>query len=123
MTRPMRVVVIDDHHDHAAVLALAFEIMGHHTRVAYDGPSGLSLVLATAPHLVLVDIIIPRIRGWSIARAIRSLPLMRQPRLVAITGHAEVDDRARAMAAGFDEHYTKPIDIDTLARITGYSIN
>ena len=114
----LRVVIIDDLRDHAAVLAFAFEALGHRVRVAFDGPSGLSLVLASAPHLVLVDIILPNTHGWTLARAIRSMPLTAQPRLVAISGQCGLDQRICSLAAGFDDHVVKPFGLDTLTRLT-----
>ena len=99
------------------MLALALEILGHAARVAHDGPSGLATVLSSAPHLVVIDLVLPSTNGWSVARAIRSLPLALQPRLVAITGCRSDEARARSFAAGFDEHFTKPLAASDLSRI------
>ncbi len=114
----LRVVIIDDYEDDALMIAHVFEALGHQPRVALDGPSGLSLVLATAPHLVIVDLVLPHMCGWSIAGAIRAMPLAAQPRLIAISGYDSVEDRKRSFAAGFDAHLAKPFGVDVLAHFT-----
>jgi CheY-like chemotaxis protein len=113
----LRVVVIEDHRDLALSIKFALDALGHDALIAHDGPSGVAAVSEHAPHLVIVDIVMPKMDGWEVARAIRELPLPTQPRLVAISGYDAPDDRARSRAAGFEAHIVKPIAVDDLVRV------
>jgi CheY-like chemotaxis protein len=113
----LRVVVIDDHRDVALAVAYALEALGCRATVAHDAESGLAAILEARPDLVLVDIVLPKLDGWQLARAIRELPLDHQPRLVSISGYDSADDRARSHAAGFEAHIGKPIGVADLLRV------
>jgi CheY-like chemotaxis protein len=85
-------------------------------RLAGDGDEALAAIASYGPDLVLLDIGIPRVDGYEVARRVRAAS-GRAPTLVALTGYGQAEDRARALAAGFDEHLTKPVDLAALTRI------
>lgn len=109
-----RILVVDDHVDAAELLAELLEHLGHETRVAFDGPSALEIVRTFHPDLALLDIGLPRMDGYELARRLRELPSLRQTRLVALTGFGGPADREGSAAAGFDAHLVKPIEISQL---------
>jgi CheY-like chemotaxis protein/anti-sigma regulatory factor (Ser/Thr protein kinase) len=110
-----RVLVVDDNRDAAETLAMVLETFGHQVRKAHDGPQGLSLLQEFQPELAVLDIGLPGMDGYELARRLRSHPLVPGVRLVAVTGYGHALDRAKAMAAGFDEHFVKPVEAETLA--------
>ena len=112
-----KVVVVDDHRDVALAVDFALRALGHEVFVAHDAPDALRAVIEQRPDLVLIDLVMPVIDGWQLARSIRELGLPRTPRLVAISGHVSAEDRARSAEAGFDMHLAKPIAIDDLQRL------
>ena len=110
---PSRVLVVDDNEDAADSLATLLGVMGYAVRVAYDGPEAITAADEFAPHAALLDIGLPKLSGYDIARhmrATRGTDVL----LVAITGWGQEDDRRRAREAGFDHHFTKPADFDLL---------
>jgi PAS domain S-box-containing protein len=111
---PCRVLVVDDNVDAAETLSMALELLGHEVRTAHTGAEGLQLAALFQPALVLLDIGLPDINGYEIARRIRHQPWGAGMLLVAATGWGQETDRARAMGAGFDAHLIKPIDFDRL---------
>ena len=111
-----RVLVVDDNRDAAELLAEALELEGYQTRVAFDGPSALRVAAEFRPELAFLDIGLPVMDGYDLARRLRALgqgPLV----LVAVTGYGQPADRARSVEAGFDEHLVKPIGIDSALAI------
>lgn len=104
-----KVLVVDDNVDAAETLAYLLEALGHSPTTATTGAAGLEKCLDTQPDVVLLDIGLPDVNGYEVARRIRSSPGQR-PRLIALTGWGQAEDKARAMRAGFDEHWTKPVD-------------
>jgi len=105
---PRRIVVIDDNVDAAESLAMLLRLKGHEVHVAYDGPAGVELALKAAPDCVLVDIGLPGIDGYEVAKRLRARDrdgLL----LVALTGYGQAEDRARSEQAGFDHHLVKPV--------------
>jgi signal transduction histidine kinase/DNA-binding response OmpR family regulator len=110
---PLRVVVVDDNEDGADSLASLLELLGHEVRVAYDGPTGITAVRGFDPHLVLLDIGLPGIDGYEVARRLRHDPGTR-PVLVAVSGYGRDEDRQLAHAAGFQHHFVKPIEFETI---------
>ena len=117
---PREILVIEDHEDSRASLTSLLESMGHRVVVAADGASGLDKALSMSPDVALVDVGLPRIDGYEVARRIRDAagdgP---RPYLVALTGYGLAEDRARAFEAGFDAHLVKPVDTATLAAVLG----
>ncbi len=105
-----RVLVVDDNRDAADSLARLVGALGAEARVAYDGLSALREAERFQPHAVFLDIGMPDIDGYAVARELRSRPLGDAMAIVAVTGWGQPQDRARAAEAGFDRHFVKPID-------------
>lgn len=111
----LRVMVVDDNHDAAATLAELLELIGHSTAIANNGEQALSLAPPFAPHVMFLDIGMPGMNGYELARAIRLDGRFHGVLLVALTGWGGVDDRSRTHEAGFDLHLTKPVSLDAVA--------
>jgi PAS domain S-box-containing protein len=110
-----RVLVVDDNEDAARSLArLLVRFHGQDVRVAHDGPSALELAATFRPEVVILDIGMPGMDGYEVARRLRSHPELRWPRLVALTGWGQEGDRQRSREAGFDCHLVKPVDPEAL---------
>src|SRR5205085_2045571 len=105
-----RVLVVDDNVEAAASLALLLGVAGHEVRVVYDGEAALAAVSAERPEVVLMDIGLPRLDGYEVARRLRQQPALRGVVLVALTGWGQDEDKRRSREAGFDHHLTKPFD-------------
>jgi CheY-like chemotaxis protein len=103
-------LVVDDNEDGAEMLAVFLNLSGHTTRMAHCGREALALVEEFEPHVVFLDIGLPDMSGYDVARALRSRSSAPQPRLVAVTGWGTEEDRRRAQHAGFDDHLVKPVD-------------
>jgi len=117
--RPRRVVVVDDNPDIRESLRLLFTLWGHAVSLAPDGPSGLDLVLKERPDVALVDVGLPGMNGYDVARAVRRALPAEDIRLVALTGYGQPEDVDRALQAGFNTHLLKPIDPKVLERTLG----
>ena len=112
-----RVLIADDNRDAADSLAMLLEFGGHEVRVAHDGRAALALAGAFRPEVALLDIGMPEVDGHEVARRLRAEPWGREILLVALTGWGQDEDRVRALAAGFDQHLTKPVDPDVIERL------
>ncbi|MFZ3289287.1 MAG: response regulator, partial [Telluria sp.] len=110
----LRILVVDDNVDAAETLSALLELSGHAALVANDGSEALRMVQQLPPHLVFLDIGMPRMNGYEVARAIREELKLDDIVLVALTGWGGADDRARTKAAGFDRHMTKPVTIGAI---------
>jgi signal transduction histidine kinase/ActR/RegA family two-component response regulator len=117
-----RVLVVDDNRDAADSLAMILEMSGTEVAVAYDGEQALVLIEEETPDVVLMDIGMPVMDGYEVARRIRSTPGGERFHLVALTGWGQADDKERALSTGFDEHMTKPVDPDVLAEMLASSV-
>lgn len=119
---PLSVLVVDDNIDSALSLALLLEMSGHRSRTAHDGPGALRAAESFAPDVMLLDIGLPDMNGYEVARLVRAHPALRDVFLVAVTGWGSETDKSSAHAAGIDVHLTKPIDfprlLELLARAT-----
>jgi signal transduction histidine kinase/ActR/RegA family two-component response regulator len=111
-----RILVVEDSADNREMLQLLLESFGHEVFVAADGVQGVDRALAVRPEVALVDIGLPLMDGFEVAQRVRAA-LGDAPFLVALTGYGQPDDRARAAAAGFDAHLTKPMDVEALERM------
>jgi PAS domain S-box-containing protein len=116
-TQGMRVLVVDDETDGADTLAMVLELAEHTVQVAYDGPAALQALASFQPHVVLLDLGMPGMSGYEVARAIRRGDNGGGVHLVALTGWGQAEDKARASEAGFDIHLTKPVDIANLTQV------
>jgi PAS domain S-box-containing protein len=114
-----RVLVVDDNHDVASTLRQMLEIAGHEVREAGDGIEGVRVAADFKPQVVLLDIGMPRMNGYDAAKEIRRSAGAEAPRLIAMTGWGQADDKARAREAGFDVHLTKPVDPAALLELLG----
>jgi two-component system CheB/CheR fusion protein len=111
------VLVVDDNADQLESLGLLFELMGHEVRMAASGPTALETAAAFHPDIALIDIGLPGMSGYDVARRIREQPELRDVVLVAQTGWGQDDDQRRSREAGFDHHLVKPVKRDTLERL------
>jgi signal transduction histidine kinase/ActR/RegA family two-component response regulator len=111
------ILLVEDNADARDTLAMLLEMQGHRVDTAADGPSGLEKALALQPEVALVDVGLPGMDGYEVARRIRASRGMRRPVLVALRGYGAPEERERALAAGFDTHVVKPVDDQTLAEI------
>ena len=114
-----RLLVVDDNVDAADALALLLGSMGHEVVVAHDGPTALDAIARDCPEICLLDIGLPGMDGYELARRIRALPQGARPLLVALTGYGQESDRRMAAAAGFDRYVVKPLDADELLTLLG----
>jgi len=112
--RIRRILVADDNQDAADSLAMILEMDGHDVRVVHDGRAALSVAQTFRPDVALLDIGMPQLNGYEVARALREEPWGIRIMLIALTGWGQESDRQRAIGAGFDRHLTKPIDPDAL---------
>jgi signal transduction histidine kinase/ActR/RegA family two-component response regulator len=106
-----RILVVDDNADAADLLAEALREAGHQVRVAYDGPAALEVAGEFRPALVFLDIGLPAMDGYEVARRMRSESWGRGMKIVAVTGYGQAGDRDRAAAAGFNRHLVKPVEL------------
>ena len=115
--KPLRVVVADDNRDSAETCAALLEASGHEVSVAHTGREAFDLACRVEPDVLLLDIGMPELNGYQLAQRLRGTSWGRRALLIAITGWGQEQDKRRALAAGFDQHLTKPIDpngLDTL---------
>jgi PAS domain S-box-containing protein len=112
-----RVLIVEDLHDNARSLEHALILKGHHVRIAPDGWGGLKQMRAFKPEVVLCDIGLPDMDGYAFALRVREDPELRDCFLVALSGYARAEDVARATAAGFDRHLSKPASLDEIDRM------
>jgi PAS domain S-box-containing protein len=105
-----RVLVVDDSRDGADALARVLGLMGHDVSTAYDGEAGLQAAESLRPHLILLDIGMPKMDGYEVCRRIREQPWGRDLVLIALTGWGQREDRRRTEAMGFDHHLVKPVE-------------
>jgi PAS domain S-box-containing protein len=115
--QPKRVLVVDDNHDAADTLALWLEVHGHATLTVYGAEAALEAVDGFAPDVVLLDLGLPGMDGYEVARRIKRDH--RSMRVVALSGYGQARDKALSAAAGFDAHAVKPVDMGELDRLLG----
>jgi PAS domain S-box-containing protein len=115
--RSLRVEIVDDNADAAEMLDLLVSGLGHTTKLAHDGLSALQLAESFAPDVILLDIGLPIMNGYDVAREVRRRPALRNVHLAAMTGWGQAEDRHRAREAGFDTHFTKPASVSALQEL------
>jgi signal transduction histidine kinase/ActR/RegA family two-component response regulator len=109
-----RMLIVDDNEDSARSMSTLQRLRGHETRTAFTGPDAVAAAAEFAPEVVLLDIGLPGMDGYEVARRLRAMPALAGALLVAMSGYGSDEDRARAGAAGFDEYLVKPVDLDLL---------
>ncbi len=114
---PLRVLVVDDNVDAAVMLSMVLEAAGHQTVVEHDARAALARARQSPPQVCLLDIGLPEMDGKELARRLRADPVTAGAVLVAVTGYGQDSDRQQIMAAGFDHHLVKPVDMDRLGAI------
>ncbi len=114
---PKRVLVVDDNEDGARLLARLLRSCGHQAELAYDGPAALAAAVAYSPDVVLLDIGLPMMDGFEVARRLRELEGPNRALLVAMTGYGREEDMRRSREAGFDHHMVKPVDPQALSEM------
>ena len=113
-TDQLRVLIVDDNADAAESLAALFQLLGHETSVATSGPAGLELASRATPDVVFLDLGMPDMSGYEVARRLRPMPEFAATTLVALSGWGSDEDRRKAKEAGFDRHFVKPADYEEI---------
>ncbi len=119
----LRILVVDDNRDAADTLAMSLGMLGHDVRTVYEAPRVVDTAAGFQPELVFMDIGMPRMNGYDVARAIREQEWGGDTMLVALTGWGKEDDRAKSRAAGFDHHLVKPAELDEILRLCDVARN
>ncbi len=118
-----RVLLVEDELDNQAVICQIIEFMMGHPKplIAADGHEAMQLAYEHKPDIILMDLTIPKMSGWEVTRSLKSDAVFKQTPILALTAHAMRGDRERALEAGCDDYYAKPIEIDTfVAFLTPY---
>jgi CheY-like chemotaxis protein len=116
LDRPLRAIVVDDAPDLRELVADLLRLRGHDVQTVEDGPSAVKLICSEKPDVALIDIGLPEMDGYEVARAIRRELTDKRPRLIAMTGYGQASDRQNAFDAGFDAHIVKPASADKILR-------
>jgi two-component system CheB/CheR fusion protein len=112
-----RILIVDDNRDAADSMRMLLELLGNEVYVAYDGEQAVSATAEHRPNVVFLDIGLPLMNGYDVARSIRKEPWGGAIKLIALTGWGQQDDRQRAREAGFDRHFVKPLDYELLTTV------
>lgn len=115
--RPLRVLVVDDDEDTAQSLALLLRLFGHESHAAHSGASALARAGELAPDIVFLDLLMPEVDGFEVARQLRQRCLNPKPVLIALTGYGDETFRRRCHEAGFNFHLLKPVDPEDLRQL------
>ena len=112
-----RILAVDDNQDAVDILARTLQLKGHEVQTAYDGIEAVDVAARFKPDIVLLDIGLPRLSGYDVARRIRQLPDGKSTILIAITGWGQEEDRRQSQQSGFDMHLVKPVDPIALLKL------
>jgi len=115
--RSSRILVVDDNVDTAAGLAKLLKLLGHEVAVSHDGESAIEVARAHNPEVVLLDIGLPGMNGYEVAKRLRDEPCCKTAVIIAVSGYGQDEDRRRSSEAGFDHHLVKPVDFDALTSL------
>jgi len=115
--RDWRILVVDDNVDAANMIAMTLQLFGHQTETVYSAQSALEKAVECRPDFVVLDIGLPGMDGYEVARRLRQIPELKDTRLIAATGYGQDADRQRSEEAGFDYHLVKPIDPEKLQSV------
>jgi len=116
-----RVLIVEDNHGISMMMSALLRKLGHEVRAVYDGESALVATEEFLPQVVLLDIGLPKLSGYEVARRLRTQPAGSQALLVALTGYGQDSDRQEAFEAGFDEHLVKPVSLDKLQEVLAHA--
>ncbi len=114
-----RVLLVDDNEDARELLAGLLAVQGYQVEAAGDAAGALDLAARWQPQVVVLDLGLPEIDGWELARRLRKIEGLAKVRIIALTGYGSERDRERSREAGIDEHLLKPIEISQLTRTFG----
>ncbi|MFM0341893.1 response regulator [Paraburkholderia fungorum] len=114
---PVRLLLVDDNQDALMSLGILLELEGHSVTTASSGRDAIRLMTEARPEVAIIDVGMPDVDGFDVARAVRSDRHLDHVVLVALTGYAVESDKSRALAAGFDYHLTKPLSLERLQYI------
>lgn len=112
-----RILVVDDNKDSTTSLSMMLSLMGHETRSAYNGVEAIEAAQVYLPEVILLDIGLPKLNGFDVCRKIRAHPWGRDVLIIALTGWGQEEDKRRAKEAGFDHHFTKPLNLAELEKL------
>ena len=112
-------MIVDDNPDAVAVMAISLGQAGHETYHAADGQAALAIARKVRPDFIFLDIGLPELNGFEVARELRQDPSFARVRIIAVTGLGKSDDRREALAAGFDQYLLKPIDLTFIRSLLG----
>jgi CheY-like chemotaxis protein len=117
-TRHQRILIVEDDDQNVAVLRNILEIMlgQRQVQVAGDGHEGIRMAYENPPDLILMDLSLPKLDGWQVTRSLRSNPRFSKTPILAVTAHAMKGDREKALAAGCNDYFAKPIEVDEFVR-------
>lgn len=111
---PKRILVVDDNRDAADLTAQLLELHGHVAVAVYGGRQGIQAAVDFAPDVVLLDLGMPEVDGFAVANALRRMPALQQPALIAYTAWNDAETRQRTRAEGFDQHMVKPAKFEDI---------
>jgi signal transduction histidine kinase/DNA-binding response OmpR family regulator len=114
---PLRILLVEDNEDIRVTLRQLLELHGHEVQEASDGPRGLELIVGSEPQVAFVDIGLPGLDGYEVARQVRANQPMKQTRLVALSGYSGEDVKKKVLESGFDAHLVKPVGLSELRRV------
>jgi CheY-like chemotaxis protein len=117
--RRLRILVVEDNVQSAESLSLIVKLWGHECRVSHTGAEAIGVVENFRPHVVLLDIGLPGMDGYAVARELQNRPDPERFAVIAMTGYGRDEDRIRTRDAGFDHHMVKPVDLDALEVLLG----
>ena len=109
-----RILVVEDNPDSMMLISDLLHSLKHTVLQAVDGEQGMAVAAAERPDLILMDLSLPRVDGWTAARRLKADPALQHIPIIALTAHAMIGDRERALAAGCDDYVSKPINFREL---------
>lgn len=117
-SRPRRILIVEDDDFTVAALQNILDLMlgQRDVLIARDGHEGIRLAYEHPPDLILMDLALPKLDGWEVTRSLRSNPRFKRTPILAVSAHAMVGDREKALAAGCDDYFPKPIEVDEFVR-------
>jgi two-component system, cell cycle response regulator DivK len=110
-----RILVVEDNRDNMTLITDVLSSLDYHVVQAMDGEQGVEFATSEKPDLILMDLSLPRMDGWAATRSIKANPELKHIPIIALTAHAMVGDRERALEAGCDDYISKPINLQELA--------